>query len=375
MARKYGKKNIVKLDPLAYNIGILGESGIGKSGLIYEVCDKLVGEEGYIMLNIGREKGLDAIQGVIGQDIKSWSEYKDFINEVSYNKDTDYKELKVVVLDTIDELSDLAEKEVIRQHNIKNPNKKCDSINSAFGGFGAGQQMISEIILKSIDDLRNVGVNVVVVGHTKRKAKNDVVTGEEFDVITAKITDRLFTDIKTKLDILGMGIIKREVKREVIGQDIMGKDKIHRNTKSAERVIAFRSEGYAIDSKSRFADIVDEIEFSADAFIKAITEAIKKAYDKKDVGVTVEQAKVQQQIDNENKIIKNVEKFKSEADYGDPETMVEFIKSVFKSDESKKESIVTAMKAIGEHCKSFDVLKEETTENIITIYKIASGKQ
>ena len=37
----YGKKNVIKIDPLQYNLGIIGEGGIGKTTLIKEVCEKL----------------------------------------------------------------------------------------------------------------------------------------------------------------------------------------------------------------------------------------------------------------------------------------------------------------------------------------------
>ena len=40
MARKFGKKREICIDPLAYNIGLIGESGIGKSTVIKEVCEK-----------------------------------------------------------------------------------------------------------------------------------------------------------------------------------------------------------------------------------------------------------------------------------------------------------------------------------------------
>lgn len=51
---KFGKKNVIKIDPLAYNIGLIGESGIGKSTLAKEVCEKLAGEDAYMFFNIGK---------------------------------------------------------------------------------------------------------------------------------------------------------------------------------------------------------------------------------------------------------------------------------------------------------------------------------
>ena len=61
----YGIKNVVKIDPLAYNIVLIGESGIGKTTIIKEMCEKLTGSnDGYLFLECGKEDGADAIQGI-----------------------------------------------------------------------------------------------------------------------------------------------------------------------------------------------------------------------------------------------------------------------------------------------------------------------
>ena len=40
MARKFGRKNEIKIDPLAYNLALIGESGVGKTSVIKEYCEK-----------------------------------------------------------------------------------------------------------------------------------------------------------------------------------------------------------------------------------------------------------------------------------------------------------------------------------------------
>ena len=39
MARKFGRKNEIKIDPLAYNLALIGESGVGKTSVIKEYCE------------------------------------------------------------------------------------------------------------------------------------------------------------------------------------------------------------------------------------------------------------------------------------------------------------------------------------------------
>ena len=54
MARKYGKKTEISLNPLDYSIYLMGEGGIGKTTVIKQVCEKMVGDEGYIFLTCGK---------------------------------------------------------------------------------------------------------------------------------------------------------------------------------------------------------------------------------------------------------------------------------------------------------------------------------
>ena len=55
---------------------------------------------------------------------------------------------------------------------------------------------------------------------------------------------------------------------------------------------SFRDDTYSVDSKSRFAEIVDHIPFSSDAFIKAMQDAILAEHAKG--SKTVEQSKKEQ---------------------------------------------------------------------------------
>ena len=121
MARRFGQKNHVKVDPLAYNTILLGEPKIGKTTLIRDVCEKLVGEDGYMFLDVGKEDGSDAINGIVAEPVWDWEKFDDVITDIVENRYTDYKDLKVVVVDTFDELMNLAEGEVLRIWNRDNP--------------------------------------------------------------------------------------------------------------------------------------------------------------------------------------------------------------------------------------------------------------
>ena len=73
-----------------------------------------------------------------------------FIDDVVENRTTEWSDLKVVVVDTYDELFAIAEPEVIRMHNRQNPDKRVDSIKAAFGGFQGGEDKTLEIVFGQV---------------------------------------------------------------------------------------------------------------------------------------------------------------------------------------------------------------------------------
>ncbi len=319
MSRKFGKKNVIKIDPLAYNTGLLGESGIGKTTLAKEVCEKLVGEDGYIIANIGREDGIDAIAGAIYEDVPDWDTFDEFIEDIIENKLTDYKDLKVIIWDTIDELIRISEPEAIRLYNKEvreNPSKKekreAKTIKQAWGGYGEGEKYTIDLIMERMWELKKVGVAMFLVGHTKKRTMNDPVSGMDYDILTTNMQYNYFNALKTKLHILGVASIDREIIQEKTGKkDFNGKDKIQGKVSNEIRKITFRDDNFNIDSKSRFSGIIDSIVFDSDEFIKAVEDAIKIEHEKQPDKKSIDEAKQEQEIEK-NKIVEEVATRKKE---------------------------------------------------------------
>ena len=296
---KFGRRNEIKIDPLAYNMCLIGESGIGKSSIIKEYCEKLAGEDGYLFLEIGKEDGHDAINGIVYEPVEDWDKLTEVIDDIIENRTTDYKDLKVVVFDTYDELFAIAEPEVIRMHNRENPTKTTKSINSAFGGFQAGQDKAIEIVLDILWSLKKVGISFIVIGHTKTKNVTDAITGEDYLQLTTNMSQKYFNAIKTKAHFLGVASIDREIVKEKTGKkNVVTKKDIEKGVvKSETRKITFRDDNFVIDSKSRFANIAESIPLDSDALIKAVTDAIKAELSKS--SKTYEDAKAEQEKKNE----------------------------------------------------------------------------
>lgn len=361
----FGKKNSVKLDPLAYNICLLGESKVGKTTLIKEVCEKIAGDDGYLFLECGSERGADAIQGINYINCPEWNmDYDELTNsagladvceDIIDNKTNEYPNLRAVIFDTYDHLIDIAEAESIRLWNKEcrdsgHPEKCVKSINQAWSGYGRGEKKAIEIMFDTMAQLRNVGVASIIIGHVKTKEVSDVVSGESYQILTSDQQQNYFNALKKNLHFLGLAYIDRDVVKEKTGRKnaVTKREETVNKISSESRKIKFRDDSYAVDSGSRFADIVPEIDMDADAFIQALTDAIKSEQAKS--GVSLADAKKQQAKQDkelEKRVAKHEEEAKSKAELDEViEQIVEFF-TENKSDIAKIKPILAACKESG----------------------------
>lgn len=354
---KFGKKNEIKINPLAYNLALIGQSGIGKTTIIKEYCEKLAGEDGYIFLELGKEDGADAIAGINYINCPDWdSDFDENTNSIGFstiiddivdNKSTDWLDLKVVVIDTYDELFAIAEPKVIAMHNKENPNKRVKTIKAAFGGFQAGEDKAIEIVLDALWSLKRVGVSFIVIGHTKTKNVTDTVTGEEYQQLTSNMPQKYFNAIKTKVHFLGVAAIDREIVKEKTGKKniVTGQDIKKGVVKSETRKITFRDDNFVIDSKSRFSNIVENIPFDSDELINAITNAIKAELDKSGVSYSDAEKKQKKQ---EQDLAERVAKEEEQRNIDDElNTIISDILAFFTENKTQ----VTILKPVLEKCK------------------------
>lgn len=308
----FGRKNHVKIDPTNYSLMLLGEAKVGKTSVMKEVLEKLVGEDGYLFAEIGRERGADAIENINYINCPEWSMdydeddnaigWEDLVDDICDNKtsDEDYKNLKVLVIDTYDQYIDIAIAQAILLWNRKNPDKRAETLNQSWGGFGSGKKVI-DLMFEQIDRLNRVGVKVWWIGHIKTKSVTDVVTGETYDVLTSDQQQNYFLALKKNLHFLGMAYIDREIVSQKTGKKnlVTKKEETKSVVKNEARKIRFRDDSYSLDAGSRFGEIVDVIDLDADQFIAALKDAIK-AEAEKDTSVSIEQ-RVEKETELEEK--------------------------------------------------------------------------
>lgn len=289
MARKFGKKNHVKVDPFNYSLMMLGEPKIGKTTLLYEVAEKLVGEDGYIFAELFREHGADAIEGIVAENIPTWDNWVEFVDDIVENKTEDYPNLRVVFIDTYDQYISLAISRAIELWNRKNPNKRAETLNQAWG-FDSGKK-VTDLMFEQVDRLESVGVKVWWIGHVKTKEVNDIYNDETYQVLTSDQQQNYFNALKKNIHFLCLAYFDREMQKKKTGKKniVTKEEKIKTTIKDETRKIKFRDDSFVVDSGSRFSNIKETINLDVDEFIEAITDAIKTEINKN--GVTVEERK------------------------------------------------------------------------------------
>ena len=96
---------------------MLGEPGIGKTTTIYQMAEKEFGEDGYLLLDVGSEWGSEYINGVVAEQTETFKKFMEVTNDIIKNKDTEYPNLKVVIIDTIDSLFEIGEPYLVKLYN------------------------------------------------------------------------------------------------------------------------------------------------------------------------------------------------------------------------------------------------------------------
>lgn len=278
---KFGKRVNVATDLSKYMIGVMAPSGFGKTTLMYQMCEKEFGPDGYIILDMAQEDGVAALQGAVAEKVTTWKKMREVVDDIVKNKTTDYPDLKVVILDTLDAAFEAAEQYAVDTFNRENIGKqgftKASSINSVEGGYGRGLEKVIEYVKKEIVRLQSVGVGVYWTAHVKEKDQVDLFTGAQYTTLTANMSMKYFSSIRNSSHVVAFGYFDRSIEKQAVGDvnPITKKSKERKAVLAESRKLKFRDDAMIADAKSRFSEITDEIDLDADLFIAAIKEAIE----------------------------------------------------------------------------------------------------
>lgn len=286
-----GKLNKVNFSLNAYPYYlIMGEPKVGKTTFMYDLNMKLHNDPRTLLLiNCGNEEGYHSIENLNVQVAYEWDkEYGEgdsdlpeeewtqgliqTVNELVETRKTNG--IKIVAIDTLDELVEIATKQVYVEH-FKEKGKYCKSLNDALGGFGSGRNRLIDLINEQLVKLYKAGYAVFVIAHIKKKAIEDILTGEKYEKITNNMNNDIFNSIKNKAQMVVNICIENKVEgyQEKTGDKPSQKEVAGRLI-GTKRVMYFRDNGL-VDAGTRFSDLPEKLDFSVDNFLYAFEYGCK----------------------------------------------------------------------------------------------------
>lgn len=255
MAREY-KTNEVKVDLASYRHYWRGQKKAGKTTLFYQLMVALYGDPSYgLELSIGNERGYKAIDGMVYDEAPDWTTLVEIAEDLIENKEDNH--FKFICFDTVDELVEIAKKEVVRLDFRKTGERH--EFNACFGGFARPREKVQELINNLMTRLEDSGYGIIWIGHTKYKDVKEK-NGDSYQMLTSNLSNDYDGIFSNKADVLMMIDIEKDIAGGFV-QD-------------TQRYMWFRGDGF-VDAGGRFSQIEQKVEFSVENYIKTVSDAIR----------------------------------------------------------------------------------------------------
>ena len=278
MARKFGQTYRLSKNFEDYSYIINGIGGIGKTTMVYEIGKLITGSnEGTFIITCGVEnkpKHIDDAFGDVAPDFKTFTE---IVKELCENK-VEYPDTKFVAIDSMDEFARITENYVVAEWNKTcDINDRAKSISQAYKGFQKGESRACDLMLNQIMRLQDAGYSLLLVGHTKTKLKEDVITKIQFEQLTCNLDNKYYNALKDKVNLVAMCYTENVVDNVEEKKNAFTKkmNKIGQLT-DRKRVTVFADTENAGDCKSHFPYIAAKVDFGAENFIKAVRDALEE---------------------------------------------------------------------------------------------------
>lgn len=192
------------------------------------------------------ERGYNAIPGIMAQDILTWGEFRQVLREL---KKPEVKEVyKSIIIDTVDLAAAACEKYICNQLGIE---------NIGDGGWTTnGWAKVKKEFEEGMRAIAQQGYSLFFISHAKEKMFKRP-DGTEYTQITTSLSTAYNSIVENMADIIGYA---------------------HQETVDNGKVVklTLRCSDNTINAGCRFKYIEPEIDFTYEALVKALNEAINK---------------------------------------------------------------------------------------------------
>lgn len=268
----------IDVDIANLSIYIRSVKKFGKTTLFRDVIIEKYGDpEDGCLVQVGMERGAEVLDNINTLHISNYQDAIDFQKWLIEKKGIEHH-IKIVAFDTADELVNFFDEQTIRIHNRDNPQKLVKTINAAMGGYNAGKEYSANMMKAYFDAIRQAGIQVWVLAHSKYKNIKDKanVDTEGYMQLTSVLGASYEAALGDIFDVTLTGIIDRNI--EVVGSG----ENTKRYATDAVRKLYLRGTP-EIDAGGRFAFgavpeymVFDKPNMAAD-FIKVMEEGMEKS--------------------------------------------------------------------------------------------------
>ena len=368
MARSIGVVNVLKTNFENYSYFINGVGGIGKTTLAYEIGKKITGSnEGTLIITCGEEPKPEHINGAFYEYAPTFDAFIRIAKELVKNR-SDFPYTKFIAIDSVDEFTRITQNYVIKEWNDQcDIKERAKTIKQAYNGYQAGEDRTRDLMIEYlVGKLERAGYKLLLIGHTKLKTKEDIFSGISYEQITCNLDNKYYNALKDKVNLVATCYNEKTIENIEEKKNAFTKkmDKVG-NLTSEKRVIVFRDDDMAIDTKSHFKYIVPKVEFGVDNFINAVTEALEKQASEGNI-TTTSTPKVETPIIEETPVDTDEIPIEETTETVDKSALIDDIRTRFKSarDDTKKQ-IKAILKEKGsgklDDSLDIDVLNEIST--------------
>lgn len=272
------KINVIKPDIKNVSIYLRSVKKFGKTTLFRDMVIEKYGDPARgLLVEVGMEHGANLLDNVNTTHVDTFRDLLDLQKWLIDEKGKEHN-IEIACFDVADEIVPIFDKETIRQHNMDNPQKQVKSIKAAMGGYTAGEQYSATLMKNYFDKIKNAGIQVWVLSHSKYKNIKDKanVDNEGYMQLTSNLSAAYEAALGDVFDVVLTGIIDRNI--ETVGNG----DNVKRYATDAIRKLYFRGTP-EIDAGGRFAAnavpeymVFDKPNMAAD-FIKIVEEGMEKS--------------------------------------------------------------------------------------------------
>ena len=213
--------------------------------------------------------------------------------------------------------------EHVMEESRRQTGKPSKSLNDCFGGYMRGRDRLLELVMNEIHKLDRLPIALFILGHTKYKGKKDTLTNDEYEQLTTNLRFDFYSPVSNSAQMI-VNLATERVIEDGVQVD-------------AKRYMYFTSNGL-VDCGSRFEDLPEKLELSAENFMKAFRIGVENSLKKSDIKHDVEELRKEEKKEQEleaKQVQQEVEEQEKEEQQKSVDELKSQLKEKLKTSENK----------------------------------------